>query len=63
MKWNSSPNKDDQSLDYPFGLTVFLSIIPAEQIANGQIDPTTEYNALEFMFGKLFRQTICAIRI
>lgn len=63
MKWNSSPNMDDQNFDYPFGLSVFLSIVPAEQIENGRIDPSIGYNALEFVFGKLFRQTICSISI
>lgn len=47
MEWNTSPQKEDQNMDYPFGLAVLLSLVPMSRIEAGEIDS----NALAFLFG------------
>lgn len=47
LKWNTAPLQNDRDLDYAFGLSVFLSLVPMERIAAGEIDQ----NAFAFILG------------
>lgn len=48
FKWNRGPERDDRDLDYAFGLSVYLSFVPVQNIEAGcEIDQ----NALVFVLG------------
>lgn len=47
LQWNMDAQRDDVDLDYAFGLSLLLSLIPMERIAAGDIDD----NALDFIKG------------
>lgn len=47
LQWNMAAQRDNVDLDYAFGLSLLLSLIPMERIAAGDIDD----NALDFIKG------------
>lgn len=49
LQWNMAAQRDDVDIDYAFGLSLLLSLIPMERITAGEIDD----NALAFIMGML----------
>lgn len=49
LQWNAFPQRNDPTLDHPFGLSLLLSLISTEKIEAGEIDP----NAVSFVLGKI----------
>lgn len=50
LQWNEDPQRNDQDIDYAFGLSLLLSLISIEDISVGRIDN----NALTFVQGMHF---------
>lgn len=54
LEWNSAPNNDYRDFDFPFALSVFLCVVPSEQVKLGKLDPEIEKDAYGFLVGELF---------
>lgn len=50
LKWNEAPQRNDCNLDYAFGLSVLLSLVPEDSITAGEIDQC----AFDFILGNFF---------
>lgn len=53
MQWNDS-QRDNIDIDYAFGLSLLLSLVPIEDIASGKMDN----NAMNFVLGMSFSSNI-----